>query len=206
MINIAALPSILGSSVWGLKWALVGENDRQLSCLLVCLHLCCSPTVFCRPAICVQLDQEIQYSIYRECLLVYRTGRWKIGWLIEWLMTGRLDRSQYTKHDIAPTWGDGVRMEEWKMERNGNSNKTAAGEQKSHQALLECGFRLLEIRLRQEIAIWWRCLKWNTKRLGRVSLYFHESPFESRIAMKTTEDFLYDYEHGVTLLNWHMNL
>lgn len=41
---------------------------------------------------------------------------------------------------------------------NRNRDGIAAGEQELHEASLECHSRLLQIRLKQEIAIWRHCV------------------------------------------------
>lgn len=174
----------LGLSVWGLKRAMVGEGGRQ-NCLL---SSCGSASLLLSAGELFVLGSikkfNGQYSL-SVCFFLERSGDTLADWLCEWLMIGWVDLPQHS--DVSQIQElQCERKKEKLTERNGNSNKTAVGEQKKHrQALLECSFRWLQIRLRQEIAIWWRCLKWNTKRLWRVSLYFHESPFEN---MRTNEN------------------
>lgn len=53
---------------------------------------------------------------------------------------------------------EGVKEQKWKEKivRNRARDGIAVGEQRELcEASLECSFRLLQIRLKQEIAIWW---------------------------------------------------
>lgn len=91
--------------VWNERWTSFGWRERktELNYLPVCLHLCSSPTVFCRRVICESFSSikkfNVQYT-HSVCWFMERSGDRLADWLFEWLMTGWVDLSQYTKHDI----------------------------------------------------------------------------------------------------------